>query len=150
MIDIPSAARRVAEDTRQGNRPLPDDMLALLPVLGAVAAGQDDAGRVERWMATLDPYIWGCLSTPRKRIQMLDADGCWDRLQNKARATIALAEAERKTASAGTWQLYEAARLDHEMAAVAHMRGGSPDLLYAARAALDAAVRRIAGVADGR
>ncbi len=80
--DIASAARRVAEDIRQGNRPLPDDMLAILPVLDAVAAGRDDAGRVERWARAI-------------AVAVGKLENRWEWFVAEARAAISLADAER-------------------------------------------------------
>ena len=72
--DITSAARRVADDIREGNRPLPDDMLALLPVLDAVTAGRDDTGRVERWHAVLCGEIDVGRAVARAAIALADAE----------------------------------------------------------------------------
>ncbi len=83
--DIASAARRVAEDIRQGNRPLPDDMLAILPVLDAVAAGRDDAERVERWARAI-------------AVAVGKLENRWEWFVAEARAAIALADAERAAA----------------------------------------------------
>ncbi len=167
MSEIADAARRVADDIRQGNRPLPDDMLALLPVLDAVAAGQDDDGR------TLKPCPFcGC---PAELCTTADASP--DRVGDfvvvcqhcgaqgpttwednyaesgwNARATIALADAERAAMAEAGWATYvKAAGGLHEDAwddgrANRHESGTTIE----ARKDLNAAVRHLAGMTDGR
>lgn len=77
--DIPSAARRAAYRLKEGAWPHLADLLALLPVLDALAAGAD-ADQVERWKSLITQHVpnrWGAA------------------LEDFARAAIALAEVER-------------------------------------------------------
>ncbi len=136
MTDLASAARRVADDTRQGNRPLPDDMDTLLSVLDAVAAGRDDAGRVERWARAI-------------AVAVGKLENRWEWFVAEARAAIALADAERAVVDSGAWRTYESARDDLEDAVEASRRSDiTADSLATFRAAIDAAVRRLAGLSD--
>lgn len=166
--DTASAARRVAEAIRADI--LPDHLSsgALLPILDAVAAGPD-ADRVERWVFFLLQVFddaspeWAKRYVARAKVEPhrgdcplaehqgpITCDRCvWEDYSAKARAAIALADAEAAARVAEGWAAYEAARDDLEDALEACTAGRAvPGELVTARAALDAAVRRLAGTPD--
>lgn len=91
--DIAAAARRVAAKVREDGLFYMRDLLALLPILDAVAAGQDDSDRVERWARELC-RISGFDPDAICRDAGDDSGPEWTFYRDDARSTIALADAD--------------------------------------------------------